>query len=167
MKTWKKFGLVTAALVVCLAAVLGAYALATHEMFSQAKAVLVCSPILRNSGAFTVTYADTAGFNRATFLFMYGASDITCDAQLQECDTSGGTYVNITGAAITQLSATDDGKMVAIEVNLAGRKRYLKPVTTAGAGTLGVNGCAVILLHQTDSAPTTATEAGLAEVKRV
>lgn len=135
-----------------------------HALTENCKVVRVASPQLKDNGAAAVAYCDCAGYNHATLLLVVGTMDIECDAKLTECDTSGGSYTDITAAAITQLAADDDDKVVAIEVDLTkNRKRYLKPVITAGDGTNGVYLAAMIILSRADKAPVTAALAGLAE----
>jgi len=140
-----------------------------HQLSRTVKSVLVCPPQSVTADVAAVTYADRAGFNRARFLLSIGAltNTKTANAKLQECDTSGGTYADISGAAITQVTggASDTNKLYAIEVDLTkgARKRYLKPVITIGAaGTALV--AAVIELFQAEAAPDTAAEAGLEQL---
>lgn len=65
----------------------------------------------------------------------------TLDVKLQECDTSGGTYSDITGATFTQLTAA--GNEV---IRVANRtKRYVRAVATI-AGTSPSFACAVTLI---------------------
>jgi len=163
----RKTNLLLAAILL-VAAVLVAQVWAANELFTTTKSVLVCGPLLKDNGAATVTYADTAGFNRATFLLAVGATDITLDAKLTECATSGGNYADITGAAVTQITALGDDKVYAIEVSMRGsRLRYLKPVITVGDGTLGANVCGVILLRGGHDSLYNAAAAGLAELVKV
>jgi len=140
-----------------------------HNLFENAKVGLVCSPQLKDDGAATVTYIDTKGWDHATFLLATGAVDIELDAKVQECDTSGGTYADITDAAITQLDADDDDVMAAIEIDLTAgvRKRYLKPVITAGDGTTGCYVAGVVILTRGEASPANAAGAGLAELVKV
>ncbi|HUT58055.1 MAG TPA: hypothetical protein VNA25_09430 [Phycisphaerae bacterium] len=123
----------------------------------------------KNDGAPTTTYADCAGYNHATFILGLGVTDTTVDAKLQESDASGSGYADITGAAITQLSGTDDDSVAAIEVDLTGpRKRYLKPVITVGAGSSGAALGAYMVLSRADAAPPALVAAGLSKlVERV
>ena len=138
-----------------------------HELFTDAKAGLVASPQLKDNGAATVAYVDTLGYAHATFLLLLGAIDIECDAKLTESDVSGSGYADITDAAITQLDGDDDDKMVAIEVSLTGRKRYLKPVITVGDGSAGAYLAAVVILTRGEQSPANAAAAGLAELVKV
>jgi len=62
-----------------------------------------------------------------------GGADHTLDVKLTECDTSGGTYTDVSGAAWTQVTDAADSTE-AITVNVDGLKRYVKAVATI-AGT--------------------------------
>lgn len=57
-----------------------------------------------------------------------GPSAQTLDAKLQDSDTSGGTFVDITGAAITQIAADDGAERV--DVDLSGVKAFIRVVQT-------------------------------------
>jgi len=65
--------------------------------------------------------------------------------KLQECDTTGGNYADITGAVLADApSATEDSKVFAIDVDLTkDRMRYIKCLLTCGNGTTGTNICVV------------------------
>ena len=52
----------------------------------------------------------------------------TLDAKLQDSDTSGGTFVDIVGAAITQIAA-DDG-VAEVDVDLSIAKAFIRVVQT-------------------------------------
>lgn len=52
----------------------------------------------------------------------------TLNAKLQDSDTSGGTFVDITGAAITEIAA-DDG-VEEVDVDLSGVKAFIRVVQT-------------------------------------
>jgi len=138
-----------------------------RTLFENAKVGLVASPQLKDNGAATVTYIDTKGWDHATFILAAGAIDITLDAKVQECDTSGGSYADITGAAITQIAADGDDTVYAIEIKLAGRKRFLQPVITAGDGSTGCYLAALVVLTRGEASPANAAGAGLAELIKV
>lgn len=140
-----------------------------HTLFENAKIVPVASPQLKDNGAAAVTYADCEGWNHATLLIAAGAIDTTLDAKLQECDTSGGSYADISGAAITQVAADGDDTLMAIEIDLTAgvRKRFLQPVITAGDGAVGCHLAAFIILTRGSASPANAAAAGLAELVKV
>jgi hypothetical protein len=111
-------------------------------------------------------YVDAAGWDRAVFILNVGAlvNAKTLDMKITECDTSGGVYADIEGAALAQIVGDVSGAknaLYAIEVSLTGRKRYLAPVITAGALAVAAVSCTCIL-HR-GSSPADATAAGLGE----
>jgi len=83
--------------------------------------------------------------------------------KLQESDDNS-TWVDITGAAFTAPTDTDDNKMWACFVEKSGaRQRYVRVVSDPGAAATLF--AAVIILECLEQSPNTATEAGLAERK--
>ena len=65
--------------------------------------------------------------------FVVAAGDVedtgTVDFKVTECATSDGTYTDLSGKSITQLTTVDDDKQVVVEVSadeLGAGKRYLK-----------------------------------------
>ncbi len=53
----------------------------------------------------------------------------TVDFKITEADTAGGSYTDLSGKAITQLTTADDDKQTVVEVSaaeLGAGKRYLK-----------------------------------------
>lgn len=97
----------------------------------------------------TASEIDCAGASYAEVVVALGATDIAMTAlKLQEGDTSGGSFTDITGATwdggtdtgggtLALPSATDDNQVCVFQVNLDGRKRYLKLVATFDDGTAG------------------------------
>lgn len=77
---------------------------------------------------------DTAGYHQAMIVFNAGTvgSSATVDVKVQECDTSGGTYTDVTGAAFTQVDANNDDATYVGRVNLNGTKRFIRVVLTVG-----------------------------------
>lgn len=104
--------------------------------------------IIDNTSA-TNTAVDCRGFSYAEFPVQIGATDIAITAlKLTECDTSGGSYTDITGATfdggtsadgvtLALPSATDDNQVHAFHVNMVGRKPFIKVVVTFGDGSVG------------------------------
>jgi len=91
------------------------------------------------------TYIDMSDYARIVFIIHVGdmPATSTLDAQVvQATDSSGTGSKNITGAAITQLVATDDDKMVSIEVrdtalDVANGFRYVAITLTAANSPVG------------------------------
>ena len=128
------------------------------------KYVLLVPPQLKDNGAPAgLTYADTKGWGHIRVLVAVGTTDIATTAAplLQSCDTSGGSYANITSAALADAIADDeDGLLFAIDVDLTRGDvgRYVKMLNTAGDGTTGTNLAVLGIL----SRPMSGSNAGLA-----
>ncbi len=137
------------------------------KAIEQMKFVYGLAPISSNT-AYTETEIDTKGWGHLRVLITMGAmtSGGTVDVKLAELDTAGGSPVDITGAAITQLSGTGGGgKLYAIDVDLTKgvRKRYIYPVAAAAtqASVTGIVG--ILSIPTAGSFSGSATEAGLTE----
>lgn len=137
-----------------------------------------------DNASLTTNVIDTKGFRYAEVLVYVGATDIALTAlKLQEADvasdattlTSGadvtgsrfGTDANDTGSTSTLPSATDDNKFLKFEVDLRGRKRYLKPVVTFGDGSVGGFAAVWAELSRGENVPTTASQKGVSQLMRV
>lgn len=100
-------------------------------------------PASHAAGTITGAAVDTQGFDEAMVVLDCGVFTATGDVTLkvQECATSGGTFVDIDGAAFSnKVQAADELPYVG-NINLAKRERYLKIILTvaddaiiAGAG---------------------------------
>ena len=140
----------------------------------KTKIVQCVPPQLKDNGDFTGnTYVDTLGFNHIEFQFITGAVDAaigsTTEAaalKIEECDTTNGTYTDITSAAMAAvIGAGDDNKMSVIDIDLAkSHKRYMEITAPhAGDGTTGCNFAAQAILSRPNVAPATAALRGLSE----
>lgn len=132
-----------------------------------------------DNASFATTTIDTLGYNYLEVIFQLGASDIAMTAlKLQESDSSDmsgaaditgmvyGTSTNIAGSTSALPSDTDDNKVYAFQLPLAGRKRYIDLVATAGNGSTGTYGSALALLSKATNAPRTAAECGCGDILR-
>jgi len=148
-----------------------------NEQNTKLVAVTVPDAIVDNA-SFTTTEVDTKGWDYATYYVMLGATDIAMAAlAVTESDTAGsghtnvsglvfGTSNNTSGTASTLPSATDDGLIFAMEIDLRNRKRYLDLTSTAGNGTLGTYAAAWCVLSRCGTTPDTAAERGCSQVLR-
>jgi hypothetical protein len=137
---------------------------------------LILPPISANNANFSGnTYVDTAGWAHARFLLITGAlaagvgsTAHTTAPLVEECDTTGGTYVAVTNAALADaISDSEDNSLFAIDVDLTGsHRRYMRiqaPDAGAGACILGI----VAILSKKESGPPhngLAADAGLTEL---
>ena len=97
---------------------------------SRKPVLLVCET--KNNGAPTVigTQLDTLGWKSVCFLLGVGQITAALTLKIQE-SADLACWADIAGAAITALVATDDDKVVALEIALVTpRLRYLRPVIT-------------------------------------
>lgn len=143
----------------------------------NSKSTLMLPPQLKNDGDFVGNlYIDTAGYEggllRVKFLVgtvdaAIGSTAETAAPKLEECDTTDGTYTDITGAALADaIEATEDDKIFCIDVDLDKiHKRYIEvDPPHAGAGTTGCNLCIIGELYGPSGAgPDAAAEQGFAE----
>jgi len=136
---------------------------------------LLTYPQLKDNGALANnTYIDTQGLSALLILIQIGAIDIgfgstaaSTPPLVEECDTTGGGYTAVTGAALSACpGANDDGKMYGIYVDLSKtHKRYMQvQAPTAADGTAGVAAAIVAIGFPSDVMPRSAAEMGLAEL---
>ena len=126
----------------------------------------------KNNGAFGGnTYADTLGLSAILFLIDIGTTDVIVGSggtaaalKIEECDTTGGSYTDVTGAALAAvISATGDSKLRGIFVDLSkSHKRYMQ-APTAGNST-GANLNITAIGFPSDQMPKSAAEMGLTEL---
>ena len=121
------------------------------------------------------TYIDTQGLGSVLFLLSagslaaaIGSTAATTPPLVEECDTSGGSYTAVTGAALAAvISATDDDKMYGIHVDLSkSHKRYMRvQAPTAGDGSASESFLAITAIgFPADVSPADAAGMGLAEI---
>jgi hypothetical protein len=139
------------------------------------KRVIMLRPQLRNNGAFANnTYVDTFGWGHLRIEFIIGDTDVAVGSgdsstppKLEECDTTGGSYSDITDAELAAvLGAGDDNKVKAIDIALTQtHKRYVRVnAPTAGSGSSGCNLCITATLSRPSIGPKNAEGQGLAEL---
>ncbi len=136
-----------------------------------------------DNASFVTNVIDTKGFRFCRILLYLGATDIAMTAlKVQEADaasdattlTSGadiadlvvGTATTDAGGASALPSDTADNSFQAFEIDLRGRKRYLKLIATAGNGAAGTFAAAWAELHRAEKLPITAAEKGCAQVMK-
>jgi hypothetical protein len=140
----------------------------------------VTPPQLKDDGDFAGnTYYDTQGLAAILFLLAVGTTDVAAGAAIgstaeataplvEECDTTGGSYTAVTGAALANaIQYNEDDKLFGIYVDLTKtHKRYMQiqaPHSAAGA----VNGSNLAILavgFPLDESPRNAAGMGLEEL---
>ncbi len=130
------------------------------------KQVITPAAIVDNA-SFTTTEIDTLGWDYATFVFSLGATDVAMSALKVQHSTQTGTgFADITGAtfdgginldgnAATLPSATDDGKVYVLHIDLRSKNRFLDLVATIGDGSTGGYASCLCILSQAEQLPST------------
>ena len=129
------------------------------------KQVEAIPPIVVDATTATVVNViDTAGYDDMLVSFDFGVLGAALTAaKLQECATSGGSYADTVGAALSDLTAaTNSGKTSWLYVNLRGHNQYFKPVITTGGAT-DVVGVKAILFNSNGVLPTDAASRNVAQ----
>jgi hypothetical protein len=120
-----------------------------------------------NNATVTTPSVDRKGYDYACYKIVLGATDVGLTAlKLQESDDNA-TFADIPGLDYSVAPATlptnaQGGKIFAFDVDLRGRKRYLKPIITIGAGTTGAFITVQAELHRGEQIPKDAATRGLA-----
>ena len=129
---------------------------------------------LKDNGSFANnTYVDTAGWSHLRVEFHVGTVDIGIGSggaanalKLEECDTVGGSYTDITDAALADaIAADEDDNIFAIDVDLRkSHKRFIRVNDPqAGDGEVGAYMYVVGRLSNPQVALGTASQQGLEE----
>lgn len=151
---------------------------------TDTKIVEVIAPAaIVDNAAFTTKVIDTQGFRYCEIVLHLGALDIAATLlKVQEADaasdattlTSGaditasivGTATNDAGSTSALPGATADNTFQKFEIDLRGRKRYLKLLFTGGDGSAGTFASAFAVLSRAEVSPVTAAQKGCAQVMR-
>jgi hypothetical protein len=83
----------------------------------------------------TAIAVDCAGFDRACYELNLGVATASglIDMKIQDCDTVGGSYTDITGAALVQVTkAAGDSKVECIDVKINPARPFQKAVVVVG-----------------------------------
>ena len=141
------------------------YATTTKDVVSVQPAARI------NNSAVTCAAVDRRGFDYAVAKLFIGANDIGLTvAKLQESDDDS-TWTDIPGADFSIAGALpgsgDQTKIWLWDVDLRGRKRYLRPALTIGDGTLGSFVAVVFELSRAEEMPHTASQRGAAQMLEV
>ncbi len=93
-------------------------------------------------------YVDMSKFAEVLFIFQLGSVDNTIDCLVREStNTSDGGGQTLSGKSATQLTGSDDNKIVVIQVKaeeLSPGYRYLRGRMTVGNGTTNLIACTVL-----------------------
>lgn len=124
-----------------------------RSVYDGVKSVVAVRPVAASS-AQTSAAIDTKGYNSAMVIVENGAAtgtpdSYTVDAKVQECATPGGSYTDVSGAEITQITADNKSAQIRIEGLGTSRQRYLKvvvtPAMTGGSSPKALIGANILL----------------------
>ncbi|HIJ66807.1 MAG TPA: hypothetical protein HPP51_00790 [Planctomycetes bacterium] len=146
-----------------------------RAMLKAIKVGELVPPQLKNDGDFADnTYFDTLGLSSVLFLIHAGTVDAAIGStaegtavKVEECDTTDGTYSDVTDAELADaIAADEDNSFFGIHVDLAkSHKRYMQlNAPHAGSGTTGCNMSAIAIGFPSDQMPKSASEMGLTEL---
>ena len=143
----------------------------SYKLSQEIAVVGTIDPLLRDDATAETDWIDMSKHQKCMFVIAIGATDIVVDAKLREgLDSTGGTAQDITGKAITQLSATDDNKRAVIEedaseLDLADKYKFVSCQIIVGNGTLGADTTVIALASRYRYDP--ASDADLASVAEI
>lgn len=106
------------------------------QLSTQMKVVNANIPTATGT-ALASTVVDGTGFSRCMYVLSTGAAGTgaTLDMKITESATSGGSYADITSAALVQLADTGGSKLYTISVPVNPAKPFQQTVLTAAVGT--------------------------------
>lgn len=100
------------------------------------KVVGSVDPVELTASSTSITGTDTLQFEWITVSMYVGTvtgTTPTMDLKMQECDTLGGTYADISGAAFTQVIASNDDTLYIARIKASNVERFLRPhITISG-----------------------------------
>jgi hypothetical protein len=114
----------------------------TETLVQRLSVVDKLDPVSQTNATVNMAAVDTLYFGRLMYVINVGAIGAagTVDFKLQSCATSGGTYVDIAGKAITQIIAASKiakiGVMAEDLGTLATPARFVRGVLTVGVNAV-------------------------------
>ncbi len=127
------------------------------NLLGRTKIVNSIVPTAGSTGTAAAVAIDCTGFDRVCHVITIGAAGgaSTFDYRVQESATTGGSYTDITGAALTQVAAGGASKVYAIDVPVNAAKPFQKAVATVGTATFA-NAAVAVLYEGSGTYPKTA-----------
>jgi len=127
------------------------------DLAACTRVVNVISAASSTAAVTTTTGVDTQGYYEALLIVNTGAmaSGATLDCKITSCATSGGTYADVTGAAIGQMADTEDDSQVAGRLLCNGQDRFLKVVLTCATAASLRSATLVLIPYDTGNSNNT------------
>lgn len=107
------------------------------QLGTQIKTVPACVPTAGAVAGLTAVAVDGTGFGRCQFVLATGAiaATGTLDLKITQSATSGGSYTDITSAALVQVLTGGANKIYVIDVPVLAAKPFMKISGTVGTDT--------------------------------
>ena len=124
------------------------------------KIVNAVVPTVGSVAAITATVVDGTGFTRCAFVLSTGAAAVgaTLTCKIQSSTATGGSYADVSGAALTNLAAaTAASKQYVIDMPVDPAKPFMKIVGAVGTDTLANS--AIAILYRGEDYPVATTYA--------
>lgn len=116
----------------------------------RTKIVIASTTTLGAAGtsAITSSAVDTAGFDGCLFIVPLGTivSGAVTSLKVQQCDTTGGSYADLTGSSQT-IADTDDDKLLYVDV-VRPQEQFLKLVVSRATQNATIGGIIAILYQK-------------------
>jgi hypothetical protein len=132
------------------------------RIIPNVKMALACVPSAGAATTMTAVAVDGTGFNRCAFVVQTGAAaaGATLDLKITQSETTGGSYTDITSAALTQLAAASGAsKVFVIDVPVLSTKPFFKISGSVGTDTFANSVMAILYRNvETPIATTYATQ---------
>ena len=102
------------------------------RLSDKIKIVNAVVPSAGAAGAMTAIVVDGTGYDRCMFVLTTGAATAGGSGtfKIQSSATSGGSYADVSGAALTNLADTDGSKQFVVDMPVNSAKAFMKVVGT-------------------------------------
>jgi hypothetical protein len=121
-----------------------------NSTVSQRRVIVAVDPLLTDNTTGSSGWVDARNATHIFGMVFVGVTDTTVDAKFQKATSSAGAgATDISGAAITQLSGTDDSKQASVEFSadlLGATYTHVRWLITCGDGTAGANISGFVML---------------------
>lgn len=127
-----------------------------NQILSDMKVLAVLTPASRSAGAAESGVIDARGYSRVLWIFHAGVNQTngTQDVKITSSATSGGTYADVTSAALTQVTTSNDEALYMLDMPVDPAKPFMKLVDTV-ATAAGIAGASVVLYGGSRTLPPT------------
>lgn len=108
------------------------------RLSDKVKAVLACVPSAGAATAMTAVEVNGTGYDRALYILQTGAQATggTMTLKIQDSATSGGTFADLTDAALANLGASSGSKVYVLDVPVISTRPFQKIVGVIGTDTI-------------------------------